>query len=237
MDMPLSPTWTDIAIRLVLTMLAGGIVGFNRGTHGHAAGLRTTILVGLAAAVAMIQMNLLLQLSGKTSGSFAVMDLMRLPLGILTGVGFIGAGAIFKKGDLVTGVTTAATLWLMTVIGLCFGGGQLVLAVVTTLLAVFTLWTLKWIERAIAREHRARVVVTSEADRDVRAELPRLIESMKFHVRFCEQRQHRNSAKTDYGFEVSWRRPERDAVPPELLEVLDRNFSVKSFEVTTESGG
>jgi len=54
-----------------------------------------------------------------------VMDLMRLPLGILTGVGFIGGGAIFKKGDLVTGVTTAATLWMVTVIGLCLGGGQL----------------------------------------------------------------------------------------------------------------
>jgi MgtC family len=52
---------------------------------------------------------------------------MRLPLGILTGVGFIGGGTILKRGDLVTGVTTAATLWLVTVIGLCFGGGQLAL--------------------------------------------------------------------------------------------------------------
>ena len=237
MDMPLSPTWTDIAARLVLTMLAGGIIGFNRGARGHAAGLRTTILVGLAAAVAMIQTNLLLQLSGKTSGSFAVMDLMRLPLGILTGVGFIGAGAIFKKGDLVTGVTTAATLWLMTVIGLCFGGGQLVLGAVTTLLAVFTLWTLKWIEHAIPREHRAHLVVTCEAKRDMLAELACLLEPMKFHARFHEQRQLPNSEKTDYGFEVSWRRPARDAVPRELLDVLDRNFSVKSFEVITESGG
>src|ERR1700742_2216314 len=118
MDMPLNPTWTDIAIRLVLTMLAGAVIGFNRGARGHAAGLRTTILVTLAASVAMIQTNILLPLDGKTSGSFAVMDLMRLPLGILTGVGFIGGGTILKKGDLVTGVTTAATLWLATVIGL-----------------------------------------------------------------------------------------------------------------------
>ena len=52
--MPLSPTWTDIALRLALTMLAGAIIGFNRGARGHAAGFRTTILVGLAASVAMI---------------------------------------------------------------------------------------------------------------------------------------------------------------------------------------
>ena len=53
--MPLHPTWDDIALRLILTILAGGIIGFNRGARGHAAGLRTTMLVGLAASVAMIQ--------------------------------------------------------------------------------------------------------------------------------------------------------------------------------------
>lgn len=114
--MPLHPNWQDICVRLALTMIAGAIIGFNRGARGHAAGFRTTILVGLAASVAMIQANLLLSLGGKTPDSFAEMDLMRLPLGILTGVGFIGRGAILRRGDLVAGVTTAATLWVMTVI-------------------------------------------------------------------------------------------------------------------------
>jgi putative Mg2+ transporter-C (MgtC) family protein len=106
MNMPLSPTWAHITIRLVLTMLAGAVIGFDRGARGHAAGLSTTILVGLAASVAMIQANILLPLAGKTPESFSVMDLMRLPLGILTGVGFIGGDTIVKKGDLVIGVTT-----------------------------------------------------------------------------------------------------------------------------------
>ncbi len=143
--MPLHPTWNDIALRLVLTMLAGAIIGFNRGARGHAAGLRTTILVGLAASVAMIQANILLSVGGKAPDSFGVMDLMRLPLGILTGVGFIGGGAILKRGDLVTGVTTAATLWMMTAIGLCLGGGQLGLGIAATVLGVITLWALSWL--------------------------------------------------------------------------------------------
>src|ERR1700742_4048384 len=155
MNMPLEPSWSDIAIRLTLTMLAGAVIGFNRGARGHAAGFRTTILVGLAASVAMIQANILLPLSGKTPESFAVMDLMRLPLGILTGVGFIGGGTILKRGDLVTGGTTAATLWVMTVIGLCLGGGQLALGIVTTALTVITLWILKWVDQTMPREHRA----------------------------------------------------------------------------------
>src|SRR5215471_20741316 len=161
MDMPLHPSWSDIAIRLALTMLAGAIIGFNRGVGGHAAGFRTTILVGLAASVAMIQTNILLSLSGKTSDSFGVMDLMRLPLGILTGVGFIGAGAILRRGDLIIGVTTAATLWIMTVIGLCFGGGQLALGSAATILAVITLWALRALDARIPREHRAIIVVSA----------------------------------------------------------------------------
>jgi MgtC family protein len=63
----------------------------------------------------MLQVNLLLPVSGKTAQSFAVLDLMRLPLEILSGMGFIGAGAIVRKGNLVRGLTTAATIWLGTV--------------------------------------------------------------------------------------------------------------------------
>ncbi len=159
--MPLYPTWDDIALRLVLTMIAGAIIGFNRGVRGHAAGLRTTILVGLAASAAMIQANILLSVGGRAADSFGVMDLMRLPLGILTGVGFIGVGAILKRGDLVTGVTTPATLWVMTVIGLCLGGGQLVLGMVVALLAVATLFALGWLDRQIPREQRALLVIES----------------------------------------------------------------------------
>src|ERR1700710_1669315 len=158
--MPLEPSWSDIAVRLALTMLAGGVIGFNRGARGHAAGLRTTILVGLAASVAMIQTNLLLPLSGKTSESFAVMDLMRLPLGILTGVGFIGGGTILKKGDLVTGVTTTATLWGMTVIGVCLGGGQLILGLAATAASVLTLWPLTQVDARLPRQHRAMLGIS-----------------------------------------------------------------------------
>jgi MgtC family len=72
----------------------------------------------------MLQVNYLLTLSGRSSDSFVMNDLMRLPLGILTGVGFIGGGAILRRRDIAVGVTTAATLWFVTVMGLCFGGGQ-----------------------------------------------------------------------------------------------------------------
>lgn len=236
MIMPLEPTWPDIAIRLVLTMLACGAIGLNRGARGHAAGFRTTILVGLAASVAMIQANILLSLDGKTPGSFAVMDLMRLPLGILTGVGFIGGGSILKKGDLVTGVTTAATLWVVTVIGLCLGGGQLILGIAATLLVVFTLWALKWVDVIIPREHRAKLVVTCTAQENALEDLPKLVKQMKYHAHFQEQRQATEPQKMDYAFELSWKRPELSDPPVALLRLVDKSFPIKSFELTTDNG-
>src|SRR6202453_2366908 len=124
--MPLTLTWQEVAIRLTLSVVAGALIGLDR---GGAAGLRTTLLVCLAAAVAMVQTNLLLATRGRSPDSFIMMDLMRLPLGILTGMGFIGGGAILRRDGFVLGVTTAATLWFVTVIGLCLGGGQIGLGV------------------------------------------------------------------------------------------------------------
>jgi putative Mg2+ transporter-C (MgtC) family protein len=120
--MPLTLTWHEIALRLALSVVAGGLVGLDRGEHGRPSGLRTTLLVCLAAAIAMIQTNLLLAVKGRTADSFVMLDLMRLPLGILTGMEFIGGGAILRRESLVLGVTAAATLWFVTVIGLCFRG-------------------------------------------------------------------------------------------------------------------
>jgi putative Mg2+ transporter-C (MgtC) family protein len=157
--MPLALGYREIAIRLVLTLIASMLLGFNRSVHGHVAGLRTMVLVGLAAAVAMIQANLLLVTDGKTSTSFSVLDLMRLPLGILTGMGFIGAGAIVRHDETVSGVTTAALLWLATVVGLCFGGGQLALGSWATVLALLALSVLGWLEKKIRKERRGRLTL------------------------------------------------------------------------------
>ena len=150
--MPLTLTWWDVSLRIALTILAAGAIGFDRDVEGHSAGLRTALLVALAACLAMLQANWLMNSVGKTSGSFVVLDLMRLPLGILTGVGFIGGGAILKRGDTVHGLTTAATLWFVTVVGLCFGGGQIGLGVAGGLLGLLILRALKMLEMRVEQQ-------------------------------------------------------------------------------------
>src|SRR6202789_1282180 len=150
--MPFTLTWGDIAVRLACTLIGGILVGADRGERGTAAGIRTNVLVCLAASLSMILANGMLGTAGKNSSSFSVLDLMRLPLGILSGMGFIGAGAILRRDGLVFGVTTAATLWFVTVIGLCFGGGQLALGVAATLLALLVVSALRWVDHNIKQE-------------------------------------------------------------------------------------
>jgi putative Mg2+ transporter-C (MgtC) family protein len=180
--MPLTLQWDDIALRLVLTLIAGTLVGIDRSERGQAAGLRTTILVCLAAAVAMIQTNLLLPMGGRTPDSFVSLDLMRLPLGILTGVGFIGGGAILRRGNMVQGVTTAATLWIVTVIGLCLGGGQIALGMTTLAVALITLWALKRLEPLLPRERHATLSVSFHAETPSDAEIPALLSRSGFDI-------------------------------------------------------
>ena len=232
--MPLQPSWQDIAIRLVLTMLAAGIIGFDREARGHAAGFRTTILVGLAASVAMIQANLLLPVTGKTPQSFGTMDLMRLPLGILTGVGFIGGGAILRRGDLVTGVTTAATLWLVTVIGLCFGGGQVTLGIVTTILTLLTLWTLQQFDATMARKHRARLVIAGPDDWGPVETVLRTLNQLNYNGRFHAQHRHGGSGTADYTFDLAWKQPTHAQPPLDLMRELARDHAIVSFEIIVD---
>lgn len=157
-------TATDIIVRLAAALVAGAVIGYDRGTRGRAAGLRTNILMCLAAAGAMIEANLMLGIVGKTSHSFTMMDALRFPLGILSGVGFIGAGAIVRRDRLVTGVTTAATLWLITVIGLIIGAGYIALGLGLVAVAFIVLFAFKRIEPLLYREHRAVLVLAmSEA--------------------------------------------------------------------------
>jgi putative Mg2+ transporter-C (MgtC) family protein len=224
--MLLSLTWNDVAFRLGVTVAVGLVIGYNRSEHGKAAGMRTTLLVGLAASVAMIQVNMLLPTAGRTSDSFVMNDLMRLPLGILTGVGFIGGGAILRRGNIIVGITTAATLWLVTVIGLCVGGGQIVLGLTATVLGVLALWGLAWIEDRLRREQRTRFLIEVQSDGPSEAEIRRRLLGAGLSIVGCDidfavANQHRK-----FVFDVHEIRRPVDIATPKFIDELAREVGV-----------
>ncbi|MGN6303551.1 MAG: MgtC/SapB family protein [Mesorhizobium sp.] len=234
MYMPLNPSVEDLALRLVLTVMASALIGLNREARGHAAGFRTTILVGLAACLTMIQANLLLSLEGKTPESFAVADVLRFPLGVLTGVGFIGGGTILKRGSLMLGVTTAATLWLVTAIGLCFGGGQWAVGTAGTFLAVFTLWALKWLDMRIPREHRALLAIDAAGDwAPVPNELDRILRPKGYRAQFVGHGRPQEGVHR-LKFEISWKQPDLAGYPLVLAEAVEDKWEIASMEMITE---
>lgn len=212
--------WPAIALRLALTVLAGGILGAERSRSGHSAGLRTTLLVTLAASVAMIQMNLLMQTNGKPPGSFAVMDLMRLPLGILTGVGFIGAGAIVRRNELVMGLTTAATLWFATVVGLCLGGGQVILGSTSTVIGWVVLHLLRSFEARFELYQTASLAMTVETDHDFMQELRMRLEAAGFRIKAMTVSREVKEGRARYSLQVQWPAVNgATEVPPVIAEL------------------
>jgi putative Mg2+ transporter-C (MgtC) family protein len=218
--MPIAPDWIEIARRLALTLAAGILIGFNRWERGRAAGIRTTVLVCLAASVAMIQADLLLSTNGKTSSSFAVADVLRLPLGILCGMGFIGGGAILRKGRMITGVTTAATLWFVTVVGLCFGGGQLGVGVAATLLGLFLLWGLQWLERRLRQERLGTLTFEMQAGSRPKEELESYLKGFGCRVISWSVNYDAQPGMQKLSYEVRWRTSSRDSGLPEFVRQL-----------------
>jgi putative Mg2+ transporter-C (MgtC) family protein len=228
--MPLTLGWQEIAIRIALTLLAGALIGLNRGEHGRPAGLRTTLLVCLAASVSMIQVNLLLAMSGRPNSSFVMLDLMRLPLGILSGMGFIGAGAIVRKGDLVAGVTTAATLWFVTVIGLCFGGGQLALGITALVLGLAILWLLKYAETRLKRDQRAELVIVSAADGPSDHEIRHVLTEAHCRILSSSIAHHNRDHTRHIRLQVRWHAKEDALKIPSFVERLVHGQGVERVE-------
>jgi putative Mg2+ transporter-C (MgtC) family protein len=227
--MPLTLSWSDFALRLALTLVAGALLGYNRSEHGRSAGLRTTLLVCLAASVAMLQANLLLPTAGKPPGGFAVADVLRFPLGILSGIGFIGAGAIVRRRDIVIGVTTAANLWFATVVGLTFGGGQLALGAVATALGVGTLWPLRLVEdRFILQDRRAILSVVTDLDGPGGSEIDTYLTGAGLRTAAAAVIYQNTTSTCERRYDIRWRDLPADVEPPAFLAKLASLGGVQS---------
>jgi len=135
--------WPDDILSVILAVALGTAVGLEREIRGKAAGLRTNVLICLGAAVFTIISK---EMAAGTSDS-----LTRIAAGVVTGVGFLGAGAIIRDRGGVHGLTTAATIWLVASIGMACGAGFYKLAVISALTAILVLIGLAQLERPLDR--------------------------------------------------------------------------------------
>lgn len=151
----------QIAYRIGLAVLIGLILGFERERHGRAAGMRTTMLVCTASAVAMILSEYLFTASTTSSSAWRP-DPARLAQGVLAGMGFLGAGVILKQDKAILGVTTAAVLWFGAILGMAAGSGYTELALGGFLMALLALYILPYIESRVPSDRYVELSVTAE---------------------------------------------------------------------------
>ena len=133
-------------LAILLTVFLCGLVGFEREKRGRSAGLRTHLLVGVGSAVIMI-----ISIYGFPGSTEGHRDVARLAAGVLTGVGFLGAGTIIHDHGSIKGLTTAGTIWLVMAIGLACGSFNFVLALLLTLVVMIVLTLFRKIERTVTK--------------------------------------------------------------------------------------
>lgn len=156
-----NPLYQEISQRLAIALLFGGAIGLERSYHGRPAGFRTHALVCLSTSLLMLVSVYEGLWFSNNANSFArvTLDPTRVAQGIMTGIGFIGAGAIIKEGLTVRGLTTAASIWITAAIGVLIGIGFYFPAVVAAGLTLGTLSVFRWIESKVPTQFYAQFVV------------------------------------------------------------------------------
>jgi putative Mg2+ transporter-C (MgtC) family protein len=186
-DWPDAPTlklYREIAQHLICAMVAGGLIGLERSFHGRPAGFRTHTLVCLSSSLLMlVTLYQGYWFEPHNSTGTVTMDPTRMGQGIMTGIGFLGAGVIFKEGLTVRGLTTAASIWITASIGVLIGIGFYFPAVLATLLTVITLVVLHRVERIVPTHIYAQLNVRFERHKAMdEGELRELLARHRFTV-------------------------------------------------------
>ncbi len=197
----------EIITRILLGAIIGGIIGFEREVHGRAAGFRTQLIVCLAAVLIMIVSENYYHYIPNTDPNLRI-DPARISAGALIGIGFLGAGVIIKSGYAIRGLTTAASIWIVSAIGLAIGGGLYLAAMVTGATTVIALWVLRILEKKI-RILRFRNISISVPLTEKTAHAEEAVTSMLsaggFHIHSVDYEKNSSRSEITYHFSVSTR--------------------------------
>ncbi len=217
----------EILCRLAGAFGVGLALGYEREGHGRSAGLKTMILAATAAAVAMILGDHLYRESFLSPSAVFRPDRGRLAAGILTGIGFLGAGAILRKGASIRGVTTGAVLWSATILGMAFGSGAYFVGTVGLAISLLVLFVLPHIESKLRRDHYARVELTLDPDAGDESEWRTLMEGMGFSITGLERDVRNAGGRIRLTYHVRSDVPAGATAPMRLVQTLAQADGVR----------
>lgn len=228
------PTLDNDAIVVLAHLLsaaaAGGAIGLERSFHGRPAGFRTHTLVCLASSLLMLVTLYQWQWLPGVPMDTVRTDPTRMAQGIMTGIGFLGAGVIFKEGLSVRGLTTAASIWITAAIGILLGVGFYFPAVVATLLTLGTLSAFRWIEQRLPSQSYAyHQLCFDRAERWSDAEVRALLARFGFSVANMSYRLTDDGARFEYRMMIRSGDPDNAT---RLAQALCEQPAVRSFKLS-----
>lgn len=171
----------EILLRLLLGAFVGGIIGFERELHGRAAGFRTQLIVCVAAVLIMIVSENYFYYMKDMDPTLRI-DPARIAAGALIGIGFLGAGVIVKSGFAIRGLTTAASIWIVSAIGLAIGAGLYIEGLITTAITIIALVTLRAVEGKVNKLVFRTIIISTEKISDVEENVSSLLKDCGFHI-------------------------------------------------------
>jgi len=195
---------SEIIIRLLLAAVIGGIIGFEREVHGRAAGFRTQLIVCVAAVLIMIVSENYYHYLHNIDDSLRI-DPARISAGALIGIGFLGAGVIIKSGFAVRGLTTAASIWIVSAIGLAIGGGLYLEGILTAIITIVALMVLRGLEKKINTLRFKNIYISSSLGENVEEQVLGILAERGFHVHSVDYEKKQDSGELAYHFTVSVR--------------------------------
>lgn len=183
----------ELFLRLVLSCILGGIIGYERQSRRKSAGLRTNVLVCLGACLIMVLSQALYEnVEGRTNA-----DPARLAAQVVSGIGFLGAGAIMKEGLTVTGLTTAACLWVVAGVGLAVGSGFYSGALMTTALVFVTLGSLSRLDDWVDHEKNIGLNIHTVDKPGQLMDISTCLEDLQLKVRGIKVKADEDEAETN----------------------------------------
>jgi len=192
----------EMVLRLLLGAVIGGIIGYERQVHGRPAGFRTHILVCVACVLLMNASGYYHSL-GVSEPAYLRADPGRIAAGAITGVGFIGAGVVLRTGFSIQGLTTAATIWMVSAIGLAVGEGLYLAGIVTTGITMFALVVLRRIESRMPKLY-SRVLTIVTGDNIEEDDIIAVLTKHDVHISNVDYEQCSISETTTYNYAVSF---------------------------------
>lgn len=224
------PDHLAMTLRLLAALVIGGAIGLERSYHGRPAGFRTHALVCLSTALLMLVTVYETRWFPGISQGRITLDPTRMAQGIMTGIGFLGAGTIMKEGLSVRGLTTAASIWVTAALGVLIGIGFYFPAVVATLLTLGTLSLFRWIENSIPTQFYANFVVRFARGASIsEAEMRRMLERFGFSIARLNYRLDAEAGFFEYRMVIRSGRAANAAALSDMLSKLD---VVKEFRVS-----